>query len=193
MLQCWLNRGHVHVAAQGSIMVKLCIKFESLKGGGVNLPVLRERKFLFSAHREISMQGGDWNKKIYHRRINTNSGGANNLKRWKNTTRLHFSLNCFVNPGEGNRIEPFSVCSDPGWRGAKNTPSSLAMCVGRGSSIAPFAPQHGLLSQYRAQTTVALSQQPLNWKLLQPCLCHGRLGRTASTWPLFSSHRQMIF
>lgn len=29
--------------------------------------------------------------------------------------------------------------------------------VGRGSSVAAFAPQHSLLSQYREQTAVALS------------------------------------
>lgn len=38
-------------------------------------------KFLFSAHRDISMQGRDWNKKICRGRINTSRAVAKDLKR----------------------------------------------------------------------------------------------------------------
>lgn len=143
--------------------------------GGVDLRVLWEVNSS-SVHKEtFPCQVEDWNKKIHRRRINNSRVVEKDLKRSKNTTTFCFSLNCFVYPGEGNTIEPFCLFRSTG---SKNTASSLVTCVGRGSSVAPFAPQPGLLSQYRAQTTLALSQQ-LETVSTMP-LSMG-LGRTPST------------
>lgn len=66
----------------------------------------------------------------------------------------------------------------------KIPPTPPPQCVGWGSNMVPFAPQHSLLSQYRAQTTASLSSQLLNWKVSQPWPHHGS-GHTLCTWQLF--------
>lgn len=130
-------------------------------------------KFLFSAHGDISMQGGDWSKKIYRSRINTSRAAAEDLKRQKNTTRFCFSLNCSKTLEEVRVLSRFLLVQIHVGQTLKIPHPHSTMCVGRGSSVVLYAPQHGLLSQYRAQTTATLSSQLLNWKLSQTCLCCG--------------------
>lgn len=80
-------------------------------------------QFLLGAHRNISIQSTDLS--VYQRGINTCTGAAKDLKKIKE----HRNAFTFVNSEAGRGIEQFSICSDPHWLGAKNTPCSLVVCI----------------------------------------------------------------
>lgn len=138
---------------------KVAFEFLSFWHISLNLPVLWEVNSS-SVHTVTFLCRGQTGAKIFNAWESIKAE-----EETKSTKRFCFSLNC-------ERYWAFLCLFRSTLWGTKNNPSSLAPCMGRGSSVAPFAPQHILLSQYRAQTTVALCPPQLNWKIFQPCLWH---------------------
>lgn len=58
------------------------------------------------------------------------------------------------------------------------------MCVGRGSSVVPFAPQPTYYHSTEHKQPPTLSRQQLNWKAVALLPSPRALGRTLSTWQL---------
>lgn len=79
-------------------------------------------KFLFSAHGDISMQGGDRSKKDLSQQNQYEQSCGRGFEKIKEHNRVLLFSELLQNPGGSYSIEPFSVGSDSRWRDAKNTP-----------------------------------------------------------------------
>ncbi len=166
----WLFRGH----CWSSFKRSSCEAHISL-GGGVS-PAIQGEVNSSSAHKETFPRRVETGTKRFIRGESIRVEARQTI--WKDERPQQgfaFYLNCFVNPGGGNGIEPFSVCSDPRWRSTKNTPllprnvcGSRVKCSSFCSPTRPIITVQSTNNSRFISTTAQLetvATMPLPWTL----------------------------
>lgn len=189
-LACFPNRSRARV--KKSLAIKFRIRFESLEHSLVIMSALRmvsqrmrsDGKWIpLQCSRRthtVSMQGGERNKKIYRRRINTRRVVAKGFKDERTKQGFAFPWTALKSPGGGHGIEPFSAFSHPHhWVDAKNTPMPLPpshshnVCGSRVKCGSFCAPTRPIITVQSTNNRPLYLDNSLTEKLPRCCLRHG--------------------